>query len=332
MLNMTPPAVSAPPPPAASRAEAPAPAPELRARPPFSRIRPERPGLLTGRTLGISVALHVIFFIAILLAPKPERPNARASAVASAQGSQEMVEYVEVGDWGGMATDPSASLPEPAAATGISAAAADSILSAVPEAGPFPQRVPTGIPGVRSGPAAGQPGSGGPGAGGAAGGQPGAAGQGRTGMGRLSPELGDPRLVVRPSAVPEAPIEDVDRYQRHIRGRIQALNDSISGEADRQRGANDWTFTDRNGRRWGIDERGVVAGGKHVPTPQPGFGRPQRDREDEARRERDQRREIDRQAETIERERHLRERGEAMRERENQRRREEQEKQGGTTP
>jgi hypothetical protein len=123
----------------------------------------------------------------------------------------------------------------------------------------------------------------------------------------------------------------VDRYQRHIRGRIQALNDSISGEADRQRRANDWTVTDRNGRRWGLDERGLVVNGKHVPTPHPGFGRPQRDREDEARRERDQRTEIDRQAETIERDRHLRERGEAIRERENQRRAAEQEKEG-TTP
>lgn len=329
---MTPPAVSAPPPSAASRAEAPAPAPQLRARPPFSRVRPRNPGLLTGRTVGISIVLHLLFFAAVLLAPKPEpRPAPRASASAQAR---EVVGYLDVGEWGGMATDPGATLPEPsaAAATGISAAAVDSVLRTLPDAGAFPRRVPTGIPGAAAGSGAGQqPASGIPGTGGGAqGGQPGAAGQGRTGMGRLGPELGDPRLVVRPTAVPEAPIEDVDRYQRHIRGRLQAINDSLAGEADRRRRANDWTITDRNGRRWGLDERGVVAGGRHVPTPRPGVGRPQRDREDEARRERDQRREIDRQAEDIERDRHLRERARAIREREDQRRREEREKQGGT--
>ncbi|HEX2209589.1 MAG TPA: hypothetical protein VHG93_18055, partial [Longimicrobium sp.] len=155
-----------------------------------------------------------------------------------------------------------------------------------------------------------------------------AAGRGRSGPGGLGPEFGDPRLVVRPNAVPEAPVEDVDRYRAHFEGRIRALNDSISGEAERRRRANDWTFTDVNGRRWGIDERGIVVNGKHVPTPQLGAGRPQRDREDEARRERQQRGEIDRQAETIERERHLRERGRAIRERENQ----EREEQGGSNP
>lgn len=329
---MTPPAVAAPPPSAAPRAEAPAPAPELRARAPFSRTRPERPRVLTGRTVGVSLALHLLLFAAVLLAPKPERPAPR---VPASPPSTEVVGYVEVAEWGGLSTDPSASLPEPQAVTPteISAAAVDSALRALPNAGPFPQRVPTGIPGAPAGQAAGQPGAAAPGAGGgAAGGQPGAAGQGRMGMDRLGPELRDPRLVVRPTAVPDAPVEDVDRYQRHIRGRIQALNDSISGEAERQRRANDWTVTDRNGRRWGLDDRGVVVNGKHVPTPRPGFGRPQRDREEEARRERDHRREIDRQAETIERDRHLRERGEAIRERENQRRAAEQEKEGGTTP
>lgn len=287
--------------------------------------------MLTGRTVGISLALHLLLLAAVLLAPQPERPAPRVPATEP----REVVGYVEVGEWRGLSTDPSASLPEPQAAmpSGISAAAVDSALRALPDAGPFPQRIPAGIPGAPVGQAAGQPGAAAPGAGGgAAGGQPGAAGQGRTGMDRLGPELRDPRLVVRPTAVPDAPVEDVDRYQRHIRGRIQALNDSISGEAERQRRANDWTITDRNGRRWGLDDRGVVVNGKHVPTPRPGFGRPQRDREEEARRERDHRREIDRQAETIERDRHLRERGEAIRERENQRRAAEQEKEGGTTP
>lgn len=337
---MTPPAVSAPPPPAAPRPEAPAPALELRARAPFSRTRHARPPLLTARTVSVSLILHLLLLIAVLFAPAPERP---ATSVASGSSTAtETVDYVEVSDWGGMATDPSASLPEPqtAAPTAFGAATADSVLSTLPEAGPFPQRAPAGIPAAPSRPGAGVPGAVVPGAAGGApagegGGQSGGTGLPRSGPGRLGPELGDSRLVVRPQAVPEAPLEDEERYQRHIRGRLQAINDSISGEADRQRRANDWTITDRNGRRWGIDERGIVAGGRHVPTPKVGAGRPQRDREEEARRERDQRREIDRQAEDIERDRHLRERGQATRERENRRREEERRKQaeqGGTTP
>jgi hypothetical protein len=312
----------------------------LPARAPFSRARHVRPPLLTARTVSVSLILHLLLLIAVLFAPAPERPVG-VSGIDDGSRVSEVVDFVEVSEWGGMATDPSASLPEPQAAApaAIGAATADSVLSTLPQAGPFPQRAPAGIPAAPSRPAAGAPGAVTPGsAGGApagqAGGQVGGTGLPRSGPGRLGPELGDSRLVVRPQAVPEAPLEDEERYQRHIRGRLQAINDSISGEADRQRRANDWTITDRNGRRWGIDQNGVVAGGRHVPTPKMGAGRPQRDREDEARRERDQRREIDRQAEDIERDRYLRERGQATRERENRRREEERQKQeqGGTTP
>lgn len=333
---MTPPAATAPPPDAATRAPAPAAAPVPRMRAPFSRPRHPRPPLITGRTLAVSLGLHLLLLAGVLLVPAPERRLAWRGPDAAAPGpSQEVVDYLDVGEWGGMATDPSASLPEPAApeATGISAAAVDSVLRALPDPGPFPSRAPLGIPSAPAGQAgqAGRPGPAIPGAtgGGAPGGQPGAAGRGRSGPGGLGPEFGDPRLVVRPSAVPEAPVEDVDRYQRHFEGRIRALNDSISGEAERVRRANDWTFTDRNGNRWGIDERGVVANGKHVPTPGLGVGRPSREQEEAVRRERAQRAEIDRQAETIERNRHLRERGQAVRERED-RERAEQGKQGGT--
>lgn len=334
---MTPPAVSAPPPPAASRAQAPAPAPELRARAPFSRARATRPPLLTGRTVGISFTLHVLLLVAVLLAPAPERRVASAPGDPRPAGPAEVVDYVDVSEWGGMATDPSASLPPPQAAapTAISAAAADSVLRTLPNAGPFPQRVPTGIPAAPPGPAAGAPNAGVPGAaGGAPGGEPAGTRWGRSGPGGLGPEFGDSRLVVRPQAVPEAPLEDEERYQRHIRGRLQAINDSISGEADRQRRANDWTITDRSGRKWGINERGPVLGGRNVPIPVPlPNARRSREQEDADRRERAQRAEIDRQEEDITRDRYLRERGQAIRERENQRRREEREKQqGGTTP
>jgi hypothetical protein len=334
-LHMTPPAAAAPPPDAATHAPVPAAASTPRARAPFSRPRAERPPLLTLRTIAVSLALHILLLLAVLLVPPPpERivvgPDIDDSPLAP---GGEVVEYMEVGEWGGMATDPSASLPEPAAAApaGIGAASVDSVLSSIPSAGPFPSRIPTGLPSVPTDPA-GLPGAVIPGApGGVPGSRPGAAGgPRRSGPGGLGPELGDPRLVVRPTAVPEGPVEDVDRYRRHFEGRIQALNDSLAGEAERRRRATDWTITDRSGRKWGINERGPVVGGRNVPIPVPSPPRRSRELEDEARRERAQRAEIDRQAETIERDRYLRERGKAIREREDRER--EQEKQGSTPP
>ncbi|HEU4884370.1 MAG TPA: hypothetical protein VFT45_19090 [Longimicrobium sp.] len=330
---MTPPAATAPPPDAATHAPAPAAAAVPRARAPFSRPRQPRPPLLTSRTIVVSLVLHVLLLVIVLLVPAPERPVIIESDDSRLIPDQELVGYVEVGEWGGMATDPSASLPEPAAAapTGFSAASVDSVLSAIPNAGPFPSRVPTGLPSAPAG-QAGQPGAAIPGAqGGAPGGQPGAAGPRRSGPGGLGPEFGDPRLVVRPTAVPEGPVEDVDRYRRHFESRIQALNDSLAGEAERRRRASDWTITDRSGRKWGINENGPVVGGRNVPIPVPSPPRGSREQEEAARRERAQRGEIDRQAETIERDRYLRERGRAIRERED-RERAEREKQGTTPP
>jgi hypothetical protein len=330
---MTPPAATAPPPDAAKHAPAPAAAATPRARAPFSRPRAERPPLVTPRTLAVSLGLHILLLLAVLVVPPPPERLVVAPEIDDSMLGREVVDYMEVGEWGGMATDPSASLPEPAAApaTGFSAASADSALRALPNAaGPFPSRVPTSLPSAAAG-QAGQPGAAVPGApGGVPGGQPGTAGARRSGPGGLGPELGDPRLVVRPTAVPEGPVEDVDRYRRHFEGRIQALNDSLAGEAERRRRATDWTITDRSGRKWGINERGPVVGGRNVPIPVPSPPRRSRELEEADRRERAQRGEIDRQAETIERDRYLRERGKAIREREDRER--EQEKQGSTPP
>lgn len=311
---MTPPAVSAPPQQSsAPRAAVPAPAPAPRPRAPLSRPLPPRPALLTSRTVAVSLALHVALLAIVLMVPAPQPGSTPVDG--GDRPDDQFVEYLDLGEWGSMSTDvPAAAPAAPATAfgtePGITAAAADSILRALPTTA-FPDRVPTGIPPAPAGQPGALPGPGGPAAG-----QPGAAGQGRTGIGRLGPELGDPRLVVRPSAAPEIPLSDEERYQRHFESRLRAYNDSIAGVEDARRRRNDWTVTDRNGRRWGIDENGPVLGGRNVPIPVPlPNARPSREQEDAARRERDQRREIDRQAEDIERDRHLRERGQATRER-----------------
>jgi hypothetical protein len=288
--------------------------------------------VLTGRTVGISLGLHLLLLLAVLLAPKPERGPQLASSDDRNLAPQEAVDYVEIGEWGGMATDPSASLPEPApvAPTAISAAAMDSVIRNLPRDVVFPTRVPAGISSTPGGPVLTQPGAA-PGVPGGQGAQPGGAGRApRSGPGGLGPELGDERLVVTPTAVPERIPTDEERYQEHFAGRIRALNDSIAGEAERQRRARDWTITDRNGKKWGINDRGPVVNGRNVPLPVPiPVPRSARDREDEARREREQRRDIDRQADQTERERYQRARGRAIRERND---RERDQKGSTTTP
>ena len=328
---MTSPAVSASPrASAADPARAKPPAPELRARPPLSRPRPPRPPLLTRRTLAASLALHALFVLGVLVAPWPEIPVPTGSDDSGAIPS-EAVEYLDVDAWGSLATSGEALQREVAEQLlaeelGVTAAAVDSILARPPSDVAFPDRVPTALPagpGIRGG----VPGPGVPGAvpGAPAGGAGTGAGLPRTGPGGLGPEYGDRRLVVPAQEVAARELTPVERYQRHFERRIQALNDSLAGEAERRRRASDWTFTDAEGRRWGLDENGLVVAGqslKGVPVPNP-IPRSARDREDEARRERDQRAEIDRQADQTERERYLRERGRAMRERENQRREQE---------
>ncbi|HEY0024377.1 MAG TPA: hypothetical protein VGB24_15780 [Longimicrobium sp.] len=329
---MTPPAVSAPPRPAAHPAGAPAPGPAVRARAPFTRRRPERPPLFTGRTLGISLVLHALLAVGVLLLPE-RGDRTPAFTTGEEERTLELVEYLDVGAWGSMATP--GELPPASAGAAVSAdavigaGAADSALARLPNPVAFPNAVPSGIPRALPGTAGAGGGTVGGSAPGSTGGQTGGAGQG-TGAGRrgLSPEYGDPRLAVTPQAIPERKLTDEERYRRHLESRINGLNDSIAGEAAYQRGLLDWTFRDAQGRRWGIDNGRAVIGGRSVPLPRPAS--PPRDRDEEQRTERDQRREMDRQEEDVSRERHLRERGRAIRERENERRR--QQREGQTTP
>ena len=329
---MTPPAVSAPPRPAAHPAGAPAPGQAVRARAPFTRRRPERPPLFTGRTLGISLVLHALLAVAVLLLPE-RADRTPAFTIGEEERTPELVEYLDVGAWGSMATPgelpPASAGAEVSANAVIGAGAADSALARLPSPVAFPNGVPSGIPRALPGAPGAGGGTVGGSAPGAAAGQTGGAGQG-TGAGRrgLSPEYGDPRLAVTPQAIPERKLNEEERYRRHLDSRINGLNDSIAGEAAYQRSLLDWTFRDAQGRRWGLDNGRAVIGGRSVPLPR---GPPApRDREEEPRTERDQRREMDRQEEDVSRERHLRERGRAIRERENERRR--QQREGQTTP
>lgn len=61
---------------------------------------------------------------------------------------------------------------------------------------------------------------------------------------------------------PETPEEAI---LRGLLPRLALLNDSMALEEDRRRRATDWTFTDSEGRRWGISPEGIHLGGITLP-------------------------------------------------------------------
>jgi hypothetical protein len=80
----------------------------------------------------------------------------------------------------------------------------------------------------------------------------------------LRPRLLDPRL--RPGNV-DALRTDEERAMRRVYARINALNDSILAQMERERRATDWTYTDAEGRRWGVSPGKLHLGGIELPLP-----------------------------------------------------------------
>lgn len=80
----------------------------------------------------------------------------------------------------------------------------------------------------------------------------------------LRPRLLDPRL--RPGSV-DALRTDEERAALRAYARINALNDSILAQMERERRATDWTYTDADGRRWGVSPGKLHLGGIEIPLP-----------------------------------------------------------------
>jgi len=283
--------------------------------------RPTRTALL------VSAVLHLLLGLAFVLAP--ERPRAGDPRSAAPATTTESVQYVDIGGWPAPGELPAAAAAGSAAPDAVSAAAADSAFRLTLPPSRFPDRVPGVRPAVpRGGPAAGAPRAGAPGAGGAGNGI-----ANNPAGGRLGPGYGDRRLIVRPEAVPERELSELERYQRHFHGRLSQFNDSIADQAERDRRARNWIVRDRNGREWGIADGGVpVVAGRRLPSAvAPPIPR-DRDQQEREREQTRQREEIDRQADAGDRDRNFRERTRAIRERRDaERRRRERERGQDTT-
>ena len=80
----------------------------------------------------------------------------------------------------------------------------------------------------------------------------------------LRPRLLDPRL--RPGNL-DALRTDHERAALRAYARIHALNDSILAEIERGQRGTDWTWTDEEGRRWGLSPGKLHLGGVEIPLP-----------------------------------------------------------------
>jgi hypothetical protein len=139
----------------------------------------------------------------------------------------------------------------------------------------------------------------------------------------LQPGTRDPRLYVPPRPLPPPDQRtEHERYMEHLQARIDAVNDSMGIEANRNRRTADWTITDGSGNTWGLSPSGLHLGGVTIPRellPLPGATGDNQSIEADRERQR-QRDEIQRQGEASDRRATQDERIEATREEQDRRR------------
>lgn len=82
----------------------------------------------------------------------------------------------------------------------------------------------------------------------------------------LRPQTPDPRLW-RPDGQAYLELSDEERARLMIYGMMQDWNDSVAVAAALSEGARDWTYTDEEGRRWGLSPGRIHLGDFSVPLP-----------------------------------------------------------------
>jgi len=83
---------------------------------------------------------------------------------------------------------------------------------------------------------------------------------------RLQPSMGDPRLWA-PVDREILALTDEERAELLLRGMIRTWNDSIAVAAALSGQATDWTYTDDEGRRWGLSPGRLHLGDFSIPLP-----------------------------------------------------------------
>jgi len=88
----------------------------------------------------------------------------------------------------------------------------------------------------------------------------------RTAAERLRPQMGDPRIWA-PLDRSFLDLTDEERAEIYLRGMIRSWNDSVAVAVALSGEATDWTYTDDQGRRWGLSPGRLHLGDFSIPLP-----------------------------------------------------------------
>ena len=85
----------------------------------------------------------------------------------------------------------------------------------------------------------------------------------------IRPSFNDPRLWLPSGPVVSAPMRPLTRaesLQTLLADKIRMFNDSVVAANPAQRAPGDWTYTDKSGRKWGVDQQYIRLGKFSIPT------------------------------------------------------------------
>lgn len=85
----------------------------------------------------------------------------------------------------------------------------------------------------------------------------------------IRPSYNDPRLWLPSGPVVSAPVQPMTRAESlHtlLADKIRMFNDSVAIANPPQRAPGDWTYTDKKGRKYGVDQRYIRLGKFSIPT------------------------------------------------------------------
>lgn len=85
----------------------------------------------------------------------------------------------------------------------------------------------------------------------------------------IQPSYNDPRLWLPPGPVVSAPVRPrtrADSLHDLLADKIRMAGDSIAVANADQRAPGDWTYTDKKGRKWGVDQQFIRLGKFSIPT------------------------------------------------------------------
>lgn len=85
----------------------------------------------------------------------------------------------------------------------------------------------------------------------------------------IQPSYNDPRLWLPTGPVVSAPVRPrtrADSLHDLLADKIRMYSDSMAAANPEQRAPGDWTFKDKNGRKWGVDQQFIRLGKFSIPT------------------------------------------------------------------